>query len=35
LRWCAGYKIETAKGVFRVRTDESTARTTARMHRTP
>jgi hypothetical protein len=34
-RWCAGYKIETAKGVFRVRTDEPTARTTASMHRTP
>jgi len=34
-RWCAGYKVETAKGVFRVRTDEPTARTTASMHRTP
>ena len=34
-RWCAGYKIETAEGVFRVRTDEPAARTTARMHRTP
>ena len=34
-RWCAGYKIETAKGVFRVRTDEPTARTTPSMHRTP
>ena len=34
-RWCAGYKIETAEGVFRVRTDAPTARTTATMHRTP
>jgi hypothetical protein len=34
-RWCAGYKIETAEGVFRVRTDEPTATTMARMHRTP
>ena len=33
-RWCAGYKIETAEGVFRVRTDEPTARTSASMHRT-
>jgi hypothetical protein len=31
----AGYKIETAEGVFRVRTDEPTARTSAIMHRTP
>jgi hypothetical protein len=34
-RWCAGYRVETAEGVFRVRTDEPTARTTASMHRTP
>src|SRR5260370_42474428 len=34
-RWCAGYKIETAEGVFRVRTNEPTPRTTASMHRTP
>jgi hypothetical protein len=34
-RWCAGYKIETAEGVFRVRMDKPTARTTASMHRTP
>ena len=25
-RWCAGYKIETTEGVFRVRTDEPPAR---------
>jgi hypothetical protein len=34
-RWCAGYKVETAEGVFRIRTDEPTARTTASLHRTP
>jgi hypothetical protein len=34
-RWCAGYKIESAEGVFRVRTDEPTARSTASLHRTP
>ena len=34
-RWCAGYKIETAEGVFRVRTDDPAARTRASMHRTP
>ena len=34
-RWCAGYKVEAAEGVFRVRTDEPAARTTASMHRTP
>jgi hypothetical protein len=34
-RWCAGYRVETAEGVFRVRTDEPTARTTGSMHRTP
>jgi hypothetical protein len=34
-RWCAGYKIETAEGVFRVRADEPTPRTEATMHRTP
>jgi hypothetical protein len=34
-RWCAGYKVETAEGVFRVRTDDPAARTAASMHRTP
>jgi hypothetical protein len=34
-RWCAGYKVETADGVFRVRDDEPAARTRAVMHRTP
>jgi hypothetical protein len=34
-RWCADYKVETAEGVFRIRTDKPTARTTASLHRTP
>jgi hypothetical protein len=34
-RWCAGYKIETAEGVFRVRDDEPTPRIGAGLHRTP
>ena len=34
-RRCAGYKVEMAEGVFRVRTDEPRARTPASMHRTP
>jgi hypothetical protein len=34
-RWCAGYKVETVDGVFRVRTDEPAARTGASMHRAP
>jgi hypothetical protein len=34
-RWCAGYKVETAEGVFRVRTDEPTPRIGAGLHRTP
>ena len=34
-RWCAGCKVETAEGVFRVRGDGPMARTTASLHRTP
>jgi len=34
-RWCAGYTVETAEGVFRVRDDEPTPRVGATMHRTP
>jgi hypothetical protein len=34
-RWCAGYKVKTAEGVFRVRADEPATRTAASMHRTP
>ena len=33
-RWCAGYKVETADGVFRVRDDEPVARNEASLHRT-
>jgi hypothetical protein len=34
-RWCAGYKVETAEGVFRVRADEPAPRSGTSMHRTP
>ena len=34
-RWCVGTRVETAKGVFRVREDEPATRTAASMHRTP
>jgi hypothetical protein len=34
-RWCAGYKVETLEGVFRVRADERTQRIRVTMHRTP
>jgi hypothetical protein len=34
-RWCAGYKVETAEGVFRVQDDEPSPRIEATMHRTP
>jgi hypothetical protein len=34
-RWCAGYKLETTEGVFRVRDDEPAARSREAMHRTP
>jgi len=34
-RWCAGYTVETAEGVFRVRADEPVARSATSMHRTP
>jgi hypothetical protein len=33
-RWCAGYKVETAGGVFQVREDP-TPRLGATLHRTP
>ena len=35
VRWCAGYKVETAEGVFRVRADEPTPRIGAGLHRAP
>ena len=34
-RWCAGYKVKIAEGVFRVRDDEPRPRIEATMHRTP
>jgi hypothetical protein len=34
-RWCAGYTVETAEGVFRVRDDWPTPRVGATVHRTP
>jgi hypothetical protein len=34
-RWCAGYKVETSGGVFRVRDDEPAPRVGATLHRTP
>jgi hypothetical protein len=35
VRWCAGNKVETTEGAFRVREDEPAARTEANLHRTP
>jgi hypothetical protein len=34
-RWCAGYRVEAAEGVFKVRDDEPTPRVEAGLHRTP
>jgi hypothetical protein len=34
-RWCAGYRVETAGGVFQVREDEPVPRVGAGLHRTP
>jgi hypothetical protein len=34
-RWCAGDKVETAEGVFRIRADEPAARTPASVNCTP
>jgi hypothetical protein len=34
-RWCAGHRVATAQGVFRIRAGEPTARILAAMHRTP
>ena len=35
-RWCIGYyKVETAKGTFRVREDEPAPRVGTGLHRTP
>jgi hypothetical protein len=35
VRWCAGAKVETVGGVFRVREDEPGARVGAGLHKTP
>ena len=34
-RWCAGYRVETAGGVFQVRDDEPLPRVGTGLHRTP
>jgi hypothetical protein len=34
-RWCAGFKVETAGGVFQVREDEPEPRKGRAAHRTP
>ena len=34
-RWCAGYRVETADGVFQVRDDDPVPRVGAGLHRTP
>jgi hypothetical protein len=34
-RWCAGYRVETADGVFQVRDDDPAPRVGAALHRTP
>jgi hypothetical protein len=34
-RWCAGYRVETAGGVFQVRDDNPTPRVGPALHRTP
>jgi hypothetical protein len=34
-RWCAGYKVQTAEGVFRIREDAPESRIGAALHRTP
>jgi hypothetical protein len=34
-RWCGGYRVETAGGVFQVRDDDPAPRVEAGLHRTP
>jgi hypothetical protein len=34
-RWCAGYSVETAGGVFQIREDELASRVGSGLHRTP
>jgi hypothetical protein len=33
--WCAGHKVESMDGLFRVREDEPMARVAVRSHKTP
>ena len=34
-RWCAGYRVETSEGAFRIRDDAPEPRIPAALHRTP
>jgi hypothetical protein len=34
-RWCAGYKVESADGVFQIREDPPTPRLLPGLHETP
>ena len=34
-RWCAGYRVEAAEGVFQVREEEQAPRVGTGLHRTP
>ncbi len=34
-RWCAGYRVETSEGAFRIRDDAPEPRIPAPLHRTP
>jgi hypothetical protein len=34
-RWCAGYRVEPAGGVFHVRDDDPAPRVGGALHRTP
>jgi hypothetical protein len=34
-RWCGGYRVETAGGVFQVRDDDPAPRVGPALHRTP
>jgi hypothetical protein len=34
-RWCAGYRVETSEGAFRVREDAPEPRVAVPLHRTP
>ncbi len=34
-RWCAGYKVESADGMFQIREDSSIPRSLPAFHKTP